>query len=183
MKAAAVNHGRNGLTKPKGAHPGVAAAPAECPAPDVTGGGALAFPKPLPRERRPPKGLKRSGYIERKTPLKAKRAKERRTAQVRDEAWKAAVRKLPCVVHEDPRDCTWPPGVKRRSDPSHTCPDHGLGQKGNDRKTVPMCRGAHGDWEFGRGQFKGLTKEQRRAMAAPWVARTEVEIEKRRAAA
>lgn len=139
------------------------------------------FPKPGPR--RPPM---KPGQQRRKR-INAKRATARRTSFVRDEQWKADVRQLACVVHIDPHDCRWPPGVEHRCDPSHI--DHalgkdrrGLGQKTDDTRTVPMCRMAHDAYEFGTGIFKGATKEQRRTWGEVWLQKTEKAVEELRKA-
>lgn len=102
--------------------------------------------------------LARTGGLKRGGSLPRKRSKPRRSSRVIDKAHLAFVRTLPCCA----------PGCWRTgpSDPNHATEGRGLGQKADDRKTVPNCRRCHRAFHDGTGAFTGMTKEERRAWHA-----------------
>src|SRR4051812_12344576 len=110
-----------------------------------------------PLTRRTP--LKRGKAPKRKTWLKRKRATPRRTLTVvRDESYKAAVRKLPCCGlpdHSHAPDCR--PWMRRQA--SHIGTDGGKGIKAGDLRCVAQTGPCHRYMETS-GKF---TKPQRRA--------------------
>jgi hypothetical protein len=130
--------------------------------------------------------IQRRSYIERRTPIKPgkpperktwvkrRRERERRTSCVRDEAYKAAARKLPCVglpggVHD--QRCR--PHIRR--DASHLARDGGMGMKGSDTRCVPHSRPCHDRW----GDDKSWSQEERRAFMEWAVAATHAELKRR----
>jgi hypothetical protein len=103
--------------------------------------------------------LKRSKPLQRKTRLRARRQKPRR-GPIRDQAYKALVRSLPCLLStvEDAGQCSG------RVDPDHLGkPGEAkrAGQQADDTTCVPMCRGHHGARTNHTGYFAGRTDEDR----------------------
>jgi hypothetical protein len=128
--------------------------------------------KPLARGKVP---LRRSAAPKRKTWLKRRRATPRKTKTlVRDEAYKAAVRKLPCCGLPDGThapDCR--PWMRRQA--SHIGTDGGKGIKAGDLRCVAQTGPCHRYMETS-GKF---TKPQRRAWSDVAVADAHAEIERR----
>jgi hypothetical protein len=126
-----------------------------------------------PLQRKTP--IRRSAPPKRRTWLKQKRATPRRVRTVtRDEAYKAAVRQLPCAglpggIHAI--DCR----ARLRRDASHLSRDGGQGMKGSDHACVPHSRPCHDLWSSG----KAWSQAQRRGFMAEAVARTHAELERR----
>lgn len=141
------------------------------------------------------KGLTSKGYPKpRKTRLRPVRLKPRRTAAIRDEAYKAWVRMLVCCARWNPRLIPVvlgpPPNFKThwgtpgmpprretlcsgRIDPHHAGGDRGLGQKASDDTCIPLCRAHHQDIEDVTGVFKGWTKLQLRGWQDAQIAATQ----------
>lgn len=106
------------------------------------------------------KQLKRSA-LARKTRLRQKRAKPRRSSRVRDPAHLEFVRRLPCCL------CNRGP----RSEPHHDTEKRGMGQKADDTRTIPMCHRHHMDAQSYAGPFKGWDKYRMRAWFEEQLAR------------
>lgn len=109
--------------------------------------------------------MKRGGYIQRRTPIRARR-RMKRAAQPRrvtrpgvgsDPAYLAWVRGLPCLVAGNDTPCNgWP------------CHSHHAGKKTHDRTAIPLCFNHHNEWHSGVGCFdvrRGWNKTARRAWA------------------
>lgn len=97
--------------------------------------------------------MKRGGPIKRKAP--------RRVAKLTDEdrRWRAWIHARPCVCEAMlPWHC-----YAGRVQQSHERDMTGLSLKAPERRSVPMCRGCHEDWEQHKGYFANWTKEARRA--------------------
>jgi hypothetical protein len=121
------------------------------------------------------KPIKRGRPPRRRTWVKRRRATPRRTKTVvRDEAYKAAARKLPCVgLPGGAHDPNCRPGLRR--DASHLARDGGMGMKGSDTRCVPHTRPCHDRW----GDDKLWSQEERRDFMAWAVATTHAELERR----
>lgn len=87
--------------------------------------------------------------LKRSAPPRKKRKGQRRSSRVRDEAWLAEVRRLPCAAVSDSCGTHCLGAVEA---------DHaglrGLGQKCSDRETIPLCRRHHQERTDGNGYFK-----------------------------
>ena len=118
------------------------------------------------RDPKPAKARKR---------LPAKRATERRSSRVRDEAYLAWLRLQPCAVHAFCVSILRVPEIRKGAgivvenladaarcsgptDPEHRREGVGMGQKASDRDAWPCCRKHHGDRHDGTGVFKGWTR-------------------------
>ena len=109
--------------------------------------------------------LRRAGSLSRKTPIRARRDKPRRSSRVQDEAYLTFVRTLPCAVNHldiDDVNCIGP------TDPHHTDP-----LTRDDDLAIPLCRGHHGDFHDATGFCKGWDKQRRVRWIAENVERTQ----------
>lgn len=115
--------------------------------------------------------MKRSP-LRRKSPVKPKRKKPRRSGRVRDPKYLEFVRTLPCCAPHVPEFVvlTQPCG---QSEAHHAGNDRGYGQKCSDHDTIPLCRTAHAHWHTGTGMFAGWTKERRRDWARDMIIATQ----------
>lgn len=120
--------------------------------------------------------MKRGGYIQRGTALRARRNPKREGTWRDDTPYRAFVRTLECV-------CLGMPGATRcrgRVEASHVAlgPDEkGTGLKVHDRQCVPHCWQHHREWDGRagrRGMFEDWTRERRWEEAADWVAATQL---------
>lgn len=107
--------------------------------------------------------LKRSTPLKRRTRIKPKRAKVRRSSRSRDRAYLLFVKHLPCsafVYGNAPAlGCDGPVEA-------HHAGYRGLGQKSSDYEAIPLCRKHHGAWHGGVSPFFAWGKGLRRAWAA-----------------
>lgn len=126
--------------------------------------------KPIKRRSR----LKPGKPPKRKTWVKRRRATPRRTAADRNEAYKAAVRKLPCVGQPDG---THADGCRRSapSQASHVGLDKGMGTKAGDLSCVPHSDACHKFFE----RTGKVAKAARHAWIPGVVASTHAELERR----
>lgn len=113
--------------------------------------------------------MKRSP-LKRKTPLKKRRSKPRRSSRVRDSAYLAFVRTLPCAVGAQGHDydCAGPIQA------SHIG-YRGYGQKCPDSEACAMCMRHHlyGWHDCKLPPFEGMPLSVRRAWAAQVIAQTQ----------
>jgi hypothetical protein len=116
--------------------------------------------------------MKRSTPLSRHTRLKPRRATPRRSSRVRDVAFMAFVRTLPCCAPWLPR-CT-------AAAEAHHAGARGISQKSSDTEAIPLCRTHHSDWHDCRGVFAGWSKESRTEWAAEEIARTQAAVARRR---
>jgi hypothetical protein len=105
--------------------------------------------------------------LKRGKPPKRKRATPRRSSRVRNEAWLAEVRKLPCCV-----STTWCLG---RVEADHAG-KRGLGQKCSDRETIPLCSIHHRHRTDCVGYFRGWTADRMRAWCDARIAETQTTV-------
>lgn len=91
----------------------------------------------------------------RRTPVRRRRSKPRRSSRVVDEDFKAIVRTLPCRLRILLR-CEGP------VEADHQGP-HGLGMKADDTTCVPMCRKHHRERTDYTGPFKDWDASMMRA--------------------
>lgn len=110
---------------------------------------------PMPRTSKP---------IRRKTRLKAKRATKRRSGRVRDEAYMAWVRTLPCVLQG---------GGCLGAIHAHHAGVRAGGRKADDNTTIPFCARHHGAWHDGAFPFLGWIRQRRRDWATKRIAETQ----------
>jgi hypothetical protein len=101
--------------------------------------------------------LHRSTPLRTRRPMRKRRATSRRQTRVRDEAYLAWLRTLPCCCPQLP--------VHPGGDPHH--PKHrpegggvGAGLKADDHRAVPLSREHHTDIDALSGPFKGWTRDQ-----------------------
>lgn len=116
--------------------------------------------------------MKRSP-IKRKTRLRARRPTVRRDGRVRDEAYLAFVRSLPCCVVDDKHG--------GRIDPHHAG-ERPAGRKADDDTCIPMCRYHHDQWDgpmWHGNPFRTWDHEKRRAWQDERIAETRALWEKR----
>jgi hypothetical protein len=112
--------------------------------------------------------LSRRTPLRRRSPLHArgrispKRATPRRAAAVRDPAYLAFVRTLPCAA----------PVACRRPSQAHHAGLRGLGQRASDDTAVPLCAQHHADWHAAAGPFRGWDRAARAAWALTVIAET-----------
>lgn len=127
--------------------------------------------------------MKRSA-LTRRTPLartgrvNPKRTKPRRVSVARDPAYLAAVRSL------DYCSAACLPGHKGCHGPiqaAHMGKRNGMGSKGSDHETAPLCAFDHVYQEMDVGPFKGWTDEQMLVWGAWQVLRARDAIEWKRA--
>ena len=120
------------------------------------------------RRRKP---LKPGRPPRRRTWLKQHRARKRRTAATRSEAYKAAVRLLPCVGCPDGRHA---PGCRtfQVREASHLGRDGGMSMKASDDSCIPQTSACH-SWTQRRGLFEQAV---RRAWALDRIAETRAKI-------
>lgn len=114
--------------------------------------------------------LKRSAPLRRRTRLKPRRVKPRRSSASRDREYLAAVRGLPCLLATEFHNCAGP------IEAHHAGTDHGLGAKGSDYCAVPICRTHHRQWTDHAGLFRDMDKDVRRVLAGRWIARTQARL-------
>lgn len=95
--------------------------------------------------------------LERKTWMPRFRKKPRREPRVRNRKYMDWVCTLRCLLADHPGH-----RCRGRVDPHHAGVKPGARLKCHDIETVPLCRGAHDDFEDHRGLFKGWSREQRR---------------------
>lgn len=111
------------------------------------------------RDTKPAKSRKR---------LPARRATERRSSRVLDDAYLAWVRLQPCAVgfligiaHRSLAFKLYP--CSGPTDPDHKRQGVGAGKRASDRDAWPVCRRHHDDRHALAGVFKGWTRDQMRA--------------------
>ena len=122
-------------------------------------------PKPAPRVKvRKPLSAKHWG-------VRTRRKAPRRSGRAIDRDYLEAVRALPCMMQSP---IGWP--CSTRTEAHHADVDHGLGAKGTDYGAVPLCRRCHREWTDHAGLFKGMTKFERRTMAARWISATQARL-------
>lgn len=98
--------------------------------------------------------MKRSGPLQRKTPLrrtKFKRSRPKPNPAGSDPAHLAWIREQPCCV------C----GTTRDVQAHHSTVGRGLSRKTSDRETMPLCMVDHMRFHHGRGFFADWTKAMR----------------------
>lgn len=126
---------------------------------------SLARRTPLNRGTKP---------LRRKTRMKQRREKPRRSGRVRNPAFMAWVRRQPCAVRieaPDPNRLT-PCTGRLESDHQGWRPK---GRKSNDDECVPMCKKHHAERTAQWGCFRELDQEQLRAWGARAIERTQAE--------
>lgn len=107
--------------------------------------------------------LKRTSYLNRKTPLNWRRRKPRRQSRERNREFMMWVRRQPCAVRGEM------PFVARMEDlcDGHVQADHvgrrGLSQKSDDVECVPLCEKHHTQRSSFHGFFATWDQEQMRA--------------------
>lgn len=126
----------------------------------------IPYPKPVKREAKPRRPLKRS-WIKRKPPRRLKRAGS-------DPARLAWVRTQRCLLYQ--------PSLHMRCE----CwggihPHHAIhrSQGGKDDAAVPLCFRHHRAWHDHDGVFKGLSRLERFAWAVRAIAATQAAYEAR----
>jgi hypothetical protein len=112
----------------------------------------VAFPKPVSYPRKP-------------TPMRSRRKGPRRSSHARDRAYLGWVRSQVCICYLGM--CSGP------VEAHHASVDHGLGQRGSDLETVPLCRAHHRAWTDHRAPFEGWTRADRRMIAKAWIRETQ----------
>jgi hypothetical protein len=118
-------------------------------------------PKPVKREPKVRKPLRRKHWMRKKAPRRLSRAGS-------DRVFLAWLHTQPCVVFR-----AYPLHICRGGiQASHLRHHTGLGLKEPDRNAIPMCRDVHEQWEQHRGIFKGCSKLTRFAMFMHWIAET-----------
>lgn len=91
-----------------------------------------------------------------RSPLKPKRATPRRSSRVRDVDYMLRVKALPCsLLYAGDHVCE---GV---IEADHVGP-RGLGQKSNDRDTIPLCTRGHRERTDFSGYFRGFDQAKMR---------------------
>lgn len=119
--------------------------------------------------------MKRS-TLKRKTPLRPKRSKPRRTEQVRDPEWLDDVRKLPCRAVELERATP----CMGRVEAHHAGVRPGVGVKCGDDDTVPLCRGHHDELHSLSNTFKRFDKAKLQAWREDQIAWTRAWVNAKR---
>lgn len=122
--------------------------------------------------------LHRRTPIERSARVNPRRAQPRRVSVVRDPAYRAAIRELDyCAAANLPNagPC-W-----GRLECAHLGRRNGMGSKGSDHETGPLCTGHHQDQEADTGPFVGYSREQMLAWGLKAAARARAIIDYRRA--
>jgi hypothetical protein len=117
--------------------------------------------------------IRRTAWLKRGASPKRKRSTPRRSGRVRDEAWLAEVRKLPCCAPK------WPPSLCSGAVEADHVGRRGLGQKCSDRETIPLCNGHHEDRDGrdgNRGPFAGWNPERLRTWLNERIAETQVTV-------
>jgi hypothetical protein len=107
------------------------------------------------------KTLARTGGLSRKTCLKQKRAKPRRSSRKIDKAHLAFVRTLPCSM------CSQKPP----SHAHHSTTGRGKGQKADDDQAFALCFRCHQGLHDLNGPFEGWTQAMLREWQAEQVAK------------
>lgn len=119
-----------------------------------------AFPKPVKREPRPRKELRRS-WIKRRKPRRLTRAGS-------DPAYLAWVKTQPCLAQK------YATALCRRPIHAHHAGRRpGVAMKADDSTAIPLCELHHADWHNAGGVFRGLTKLQRFAWSMRAIAETQ----------
>jgi hypothetical protein len=138
----------------------------------------LAFPKPTPRARKPPKRLqakasmKRGGFLNRKTRIKQRRAQRRRSGRRIDRLFLAAVRAMPasnCCARGMGTECG------RRITADHMG-ERPKGRKADDDTACPMCVQHHQERTDYHGAFWTFTKDEMREWCDQQIKRTRIEV-------
>lgn len=106
---------------------------------------SLAFPKPVKREPKPRKPLRRT-WMRKKPPRRIARES-------------AAEKYYKHWIHTQPCTC----GCKRPVQQSHERDMTGMGLKEDNFRSIAMCYALHQDWTLGLGRFAGVSKEGRKA--------------------
>lgn len=121
--------------------------------------------------------LKRTTPLRRRTRMKPRRDRRRRSSRWVDDAYRAEVRMLQCCLH---RMHPWAHFCRGEIDPHHAHHGrHGVGTKSDDWTCIPLCRAAHDDAEGKRGFFRGWTREQMREWHDARAAETRREVMRR----
>lgn len=126
--------------------------------------------------------MKSGGPLKRRTKLKPRRERERRSGRQRDTAYMLWVKTLNC--------CAW-----RGTDASPMCVDgvfnnveahhagrRAAGRKANDDTCIPLCNFHHRCWHSGAPPFDRWTREQRREWADARIADTQAKWRARQTA-
>ena len=92
------------------------------------------------------------------------------TKRIRDRAYMAAVRQLPCCARRLSACGTGPLGGRPEAD--HASRNHGANRKGDDTDTIPMCGLHHAHRTNRSGPFKHWTREQMREWCREQIAAT-----------
>jgi hypothetical protein len=115
--------------------------------------------------------------VTRRTRLKSKRATPRRSSRVRDEAWLAEVRRLPCcapfaypLAMVDP----WTP-CRGRVEADHAGA-RPLGRKASDDTAIPLCQRHHRERTDYSGHFKGWDAARMREWCDWKIAETQTTV-------
>lgn len=120
--------------------------------------------------------MKRTASLKRKTPLRPKRSKSRRTEQARDPGWLADVRKLPCRAVELERATP----CMGRVEAHHAGTRPGIGLKCSDLDVLPVCRGHHDELHSLTGTFKRFDKAKLQAWREDQIAWTRAWVNAKR---
>lgn len=115
--------------------------------------------------------MKRSGYLNRYTPLARRRETPRRMPG-KDEQRLAWVRQQACSLVGYPGHRCWGPLDPHHAGHGRAEPDPDL-RKTSDKTAVPICRGGHQEIERLEGPFKGWTWEQARELQDRLIARAQ----------
>jgi len=138
--------------------------------------------------------MKRSAPIKRSSPMRRKapsltednlewrpprRKAPRRVAKLTadDRRWRYWIHARPCIV-ETHAYRSGSVTCLGRIEQSHERNMTGLGLKAPERRSVPMCKKHHEEWEQHRGVFEHPTKEDRRELMDLWIAREQADFER-----
>lgn len=115
-------------------------------------------------------GMLRRTPLKRRKRISPKRATPRRSSRVRDAAYMAFIRALPC--------CARIFGDCRGSVTAHHAGERGLGMKCSDRETIPLCVAHHTAWHDATEPFSWWGKEMRQIWARVEIARAQAAYER-----
>jgi hypothetical protein len=115
--------------------------------------------------------MKRSKPLSRKTPMRRK-APRRRSRVGADPGYVKWLHNRPCVLAGRPptgpgyHECA---GRIEQSHARNLNGPTGVARKESDANSVPMCTGAHREWEARNGYFKHWSREARRQWMIGWI--------------
>jgi len=111
--------------------------------------------------------MKRSATLQR-SPMRRKAPRRVAKLTAEDRRWRMWIHARPCIV-ETHAYRSGSVTCQGRIEQSHERNMTGLGLKAPERRSVPMCKKHHEEWEQHKGLFAAMSKETRRESMEYWI--------------